>query len=611
MRRSGTPGVTSSTAPPRPCSITPIHLFSVALIIVVGLFTYGATVQFPFHWDDYRTIVDNPSLDSPSDLGAVFSYWPTRVFLFWTFSIDRLAGSRYLEASHLTNIGIHLLAAILLYLVLYKTLVLITRHAGLKPGTTGNEGSTNRDLAWSALIAALLFTVHPVATGAVTYLVQRGVVLSTALGLLSLLCYIGARNGFFSSRRGFFAPGHLFLYGFSLLSLLLALLTKEGALVFPVLIAGWELIFGGKGGKVRHRLLYLVPFLAAIFIIPLISLATLPASGGGDDFFYTANIPWRMDTVVFYDAGEETYLFNRWEYFVTQIKSIAIYVRLTFLPVNQNFYYLLEPKHSLFSGSGVVLLMGYIGVLLVGLRGVMEYWSNGVMGSRPSTTPSLQHSNTPALKLIGCGIFWFFICLLPTSSFLILWPFLSEYHLYLSLAGLSFLAVGLMVSFRGRERRRLCRTLLLTVILAFSLLAVKRNAVYSSAVSLWEDTVKKSPRLAAARSNLAAAYIGKGEYEKAIAESRKAMELNPLFNGYRNLRTAYRARGKWDEAEKLIREEIQRFPESYRGHYELGLILREKEPEEARRAFRSALEKNPPPAIRSRIKEILEQLDSH
>ena len=98
------------------------HLLSITLIILTGLFIYGATLQSPYHWDDYRTIVDNPALADPFRLHTIFTFWPTRVFLFWTFSLNYAAGSHTLFAYHLTNIAIHLTAAIFLYLLIYRTL---------------------------------------------------------------------------------------------------------------------------------------------------------------------------------------------------------------------------------------------------------------------------------------------------------------------------------------------------------------------------------------------------------------------------------------------------------------------------------------------------------
>ncbi len=675
------------------------HFLSISLIVLTGLFIYGATLQSPYHWDDYRTIVDNPALSDPLRIPAVFSFWPTRAFLFWTFSLNSAAGSCRLLLCHLTNITIHLSAAVLLYLLIYRTLSLAIpnpvgaasrrsgRRSGRMTGRMTDSPDSHKEYAWIAAIAALIFVSHPVATGAVTYLIQRGVSLSAALGLFSLLIYTYARDIFFREGRGFLSLRHILLYGLSLILLFLAMLTKEGALVFPILIIGWEFILGEK--KYRHsvsrdtgnlskevrsaglqscpekaglkscttsdsfpgyqmirkklpgrtRLLYLLPLLLTIAIIPLISLTTTKSPALQDDILYRINRPWHPVTVTFLDGGAGSYLSGSWEYFLTQLKSIAIYIRLAFIPIRQNFYYHLMPRHSLFEGKTIFFLMGYLTIIIVGIRLVIrvstgrskqavrderrtvgevynldsgERTGIGGSGDQVPTTPLFHQSNTPApisCKLIGAGTLWFFIALIPTSSFLILWPFLSEFHLYLSLAGISFFWAGVLLLPRKPGTRRLFRSLLLLVIFAFALLAIKRNAVYSSAVTLWEDTVKKSPELAPAHSNLAAAYIGRGDFIKAINQSRLAMDLNSKFNGYRNLRTAYRARGEMEKANALIEEEIERFPESYRGYYEKALTIINIDPAGAHRLLIKSLTRNPPSNIRERIELILKHIE--
>ena len=351
------------------------------------MFIYGANIQYPYHWDDYRTIVDNPALADPFRLNEVFSFWPTRAFLFWTFFLNNTVGGYTLSAYHLTNIAVHLATAIILYLLIFRTLM--TGRTGLsgiaETVETVNNPDYRKEYAWIASLATLLFVAHPVATEAVTYLIQRGVALSAALGLFSLLSYTYSRGIFFREGRRFLSPLHLFLYGLSIILLVLSMLTKEGAVVFPILIICWELVFGEKTQKhsanngtealpakvrsaglqpcptkaemksrttsnhrtgyqmftkrlsFRSRFLYLFPLVLTIAIIPILSLTTTKSAGLQDYILYRINRPWRPVSVTFIDGGEGSYLANSWEYFLTQLKSISIYIRLSFVPIRQNF----------------------------------------------------------------------------------------------------------------------------------------------------------------------------------------------------------------------------------------------------------------------------------
>lgn len=582
------------------------HLLPIIFIIITGFFIYGATLRFPYHWDDYRTIVDNPALSDPLCIHDIFLFWPSRTFLFWTFALNNWITDYGLPGYHLTNIIIHLSAAMVLYLLIYRTLNI----RGIQTERRDANPELGKEYAWVALIASLLFSCHPIATGAVTYLIQRGVLLASGLGLLGLLIYTYARDHFFRVGVSFFNPVHLLSYGLIFIFLFLAMLSKEGALVIPFILIGWELIFCPPDGKFRSRLLYSIPFLATIFIVPIMVLIAVKGGNMDDDFFYRVGFPWEPIGVAFYDGGEEVYLTSSWDYFLTQIKSIATYLRLSFFPTRQNFYYHILPWHSIVEGKAAIFLMGYLSLIIVGIKLVLPSRApkQDLHGLYDKGGENYYLSPPIRQKLIGAGILWFFIALIPTSSFMILWPFLSEFHLYLSLAGISFFWAGILLFPKRANCRRLMRILILISIFSFSLLAVKRNLVYSSSVSLWEDTVEKSPDLAPAHSNLAAAYIGRGEFRKAIEESKLAMSLNPRFNGYQNLRTAYRKIGNMAKADELVMEEIKRFPNNYRGYYEKALTMMTDNPGESAKFFKKAMEKNPPPEIRFRIEIILKRL---
>jgi len=540
-----------------------IHFISIILLAISGLIVYSNTFYSPFHWDDYPNIVENRSLLDPLDFKSIAAHWPTRFFLFWTFSLNYALAGPGVFSFHLINILIHVTAASFLYLLIFQSL----SYQKEKYQSHGKYFTA------VSLLSALIFLLHPVATGAVTYIIQRGVSLASALGLLSLLLYVRARELFFKKGKGFFSYPHALYYGAALASLCLALLTKEAALVFPFLIAAWELVFGCRSGKKGLLPVYLLPFLLTLALLPVVALLSAKAGPQRDDFFYRVNIPWRPIPVIFRAAGDSAILNNCWEYFMTQIRSLAMYFRLTIFPLKQNFYYDLSARHSLFAGNGIFLLMCYLSLITVGIKLIVQKVSN---------------------KLSGWGILWFFFCLIPTSSVFILWPFLSEYHLYLSLAGFSFFLAGFIAALKRKNQLRFAFASSIFIIIFFGLLTWRRNSVYGSAVSLWEDTVRKSPYLAPVRFNLAAAYIGKGYYEKAVEESKMAIELNPDFDAYQNLWSAYRYLGKPALAEEAAREHIKNFPDAFHGYYELALIYRDKqEYEKAVRTLKKSLEMNP------------------
>jgi len=85
--------------------------------------------------------------------------------------------------------------------------------------------------------------------------------------------------------------------------------------------------------------------------------------------------------------------------------------------------------------------------------------------------------------------------------------------------------------------------------LALSAAAWQRNEVWSSSISLWEDTLAKSPGKCRIWNNLAVAYAEGNQAEKAVPCFEKAVALEPRYiTAHLNLISTLNAMARYQDA---------------------------------------------------------------
>jgi len=392
---------------------------------------------------------------------------------------------------HLFNLMVHLAAAVALLGVVVRTLL-----------TDRLRERFARAALPLALVVALLWVVHPLTTGAVTYVVQRAESMTGLFLLLTLYCAILALS---ARRRGAAALWIVLATA----ACTLGMGTKEVMVVAPLIVLAWDLIFSPKplAARLGRRLGLYIP-LACTYAVLI--WGRLHATGGGGAGIGAKGVP------------------SPWAYAWTQFGVILHYLKLSFWPVNQCLDYV-WPTPGFWAGIGPMLV---VLALLAGT--VVALWRR------------------PAVGFVGL---WFFLILAPSSTFLPIKDAIFEHRMYLSLAAVVALIVcggywlggALVARAKGKAPRSRRRTdiaaatwvlaacgvsMSLAAALALGVLTRRRNAVYDTEANVWRDVLKQYPDKPRANNNLGKALFAEGEAMRGRGEDgwlARMMEGMPYY----------------------------------------------------------------------------------
>ena len=462
------------------------QLKSVTVLICLGILAFWATFHSPFLYDDAHAIVGNPYIQELSDFQKIVGIENifNRSVLLLTFAVNREIGGLDVSGYHLTNVLVHILTGLVWYFLIGELMLL--------------DPPRNR-LNRLPLICAAIHLVNPLTVQTVTYISSRSSGLATFFYLVSF--YIFCR--LVRSKEDSMAwAGKLLLIVGILGFLFLGVGTKEIVVTFPLMAMVYFWLITPAGQKKS-----LIPKVALI-LLPLLLYFCYRYIELGNIFSL------KTDPV----SGET----SRYLYFLSQIKvAVNYYLLKLILPFNLNF----EPDIRLLPGLLDGQLLFALGILGAGAIVVFRHKSN----------------------LFQFAVLWFFITLLPTSSFIPLKQIAIEHRTYLPGLGFS-LVLGWMFLNASPFRNLVTHLLIIFLSLNF-MLTVNRSLDYRSEVRLWEDTAVKSPNKALVHNNLATAYMETKMFGEAKKELAITLQLNPTqSDAYANLGHINFQQENWNQA---------------------------------------------------------------
>jgi len=501
-----------SEAPSSPRWVVPA---CAGLIVLAALGAWHNSFHGPFILDDISSIPDNPSirdiravadvLSPPEDLTV-----SSRPILNLSLAVDYALGGTDVRGYHATNLLLHVLAALTLFGLVRRTLAMDGASASAVTG---------------AGAVALLWTIHPLQTESVTYIIQRAESIVALFYLLTLYCVIRGATG----RRA------TAWYVAAVAACLFGVGSKEVIVTVPVVVLLYDRAFlAGSFRAALRRRWGLYAGLAATWV----ALAALILSIGGRSM----SAGFATDVSVGQYAG-------------TQFGAIARYLWLTVWPAGLTFDY----------GTGLAHGVGEIlppAILVVALLVV--------------TVAALRYA--PRAGFLGAA---FFLVLAPSSSIVpVATQTIAEHRMYLPLAGVVALAVsGARAGFdrlrlSGKLRQILPVVLLAGVATALGWRTVQRNKDYRSGLAIWRDTVVKRPDNARAHSSVGTCLVRVGRPEEAMPYFREALRLDPdHVNAFNGLGAAMTSMGRTEDSLNFYRAALAMEPDDSVTHNNLIVAL--------------------------------------
>jgi len=433
------------------------------------------------------------------------------------------------------------------------------------------------------VLSASVFIVHPIAVESVTYISSRSSILSAFFYIVPF--YLLSRKNFKNSRSIIYYILSIFFYLFSLGCKEIGITLPLMLLIYDYFFLSWEdkkeLMKRVKGCYIPMGILTL----AIIFL--------------KFNFALTLQSP-------------DQAVRGLYPHLLTQIYIFSYYLLKLFLPINLN----VDPDFHLLNSvfQSYFLLPAFILAFLVFIAWQFRKKS----------------------KILSFAIMWLIITVSP-HFFIRLRDLMAERWLYLSLISLSFFSGTVFLKtlsfFKQGVFKKTFLKLIYTGLILFitflSILTFERNFVWESEIALWSDTVKKSPDKERPHGNLGAAYTDKGMIDEALAEFKKAIEIDSssgtthynLGNcyygmgkvddaitqyglaikanrnyelAYNNLGIAYFSKGLYEEGVKASKKAIEINPFLYQPHYNLGNYYQKMgKTDDAITQYKIALEINP------------------
>jgi len=492
-----------------------------AVVTAIWL-AYAGGLASPFIMDDASSVTANKSIRSLWPLWPVLVYehgegrtHDGRPLLNLSLAVNRAVTGTSPVGFRVVNIFIHCGNAVLL--------MALARLLLAQPAVPAAVRTWAGEIAF---VAAALWAVHPLGTGAVTYVVQRAESLGAFMILATVLVAVRGMLATDAGRRTWALP---------LVTIVSALAgtAKETSVAIPfvTILIDRALLSGSWRGTLRHWPWHL----AAAASWPSVGLMLTALGGRGSSAGLDSASPWL--------------------YLLTQAKAIWLYFARIVWPQGLVFDY------GDFLSSGLAESGGWLLLSAAVFAGV-----------------AYGYAKFPVAFL---GPLLFFVLLGPTSSVIpVKTQTIAEHRAYLASAALIVPAVAaawLVARERLALSPRFCGLAAAAAALALGISTAARNREFVTPEILWRKALAAESRNERAMINLAAQLIAK-KNPAALAEAERLLARVAETGRYPkvhsvNVGSLAKAQGRYPEALAAIDAVLELTPDEPATLADRGYVL--------------------------------------
>jgi len=440
--------------------------FKVTILVAAGFILYSFMLASPFKvLDDQFSIIENPYVRNFDHAGQAFTqsfflrntYY--RPLVTFSFALENRFFGLNPVAFNLTNVVLHLATS----LIIFFLMSLILKDAMIS--------------FW----IAFLFILHPVHTESVSSIAGRSILLCAFFELNAFLLYV-----LFQKKK------KALYYILAMMSFALALLSKESAIMLPVVLLAYNFFFcknKERNLSCLSKPLFGFVVIAIFYLImrKILGITHLPQSLSIQDFLLGI---------------------------VTFCRAVFTYLRILILPVDLHLDRLQPVFTSFFNFSVVLTLAGWGSFLFI----LVKFYN--------------QFSRRVLFFMAFAAI-----TLFPVSQIIPLRPqpgyiMISEHFLYVpAVALLALLVLGFRQAYKKLTLKKRVSPLTLRLcafgwIIFLSMITAEQNLYAVNEVALLNRSLRYQPANARIQASLGFRYAKLGNFKQAEKYFREALSYD-------------------------------------------------------------------------------------